>query len=272
MYKELPASSSFGCFLSFLLKIRLDMQFFWNATFIKIELMERSMSEAIVTAITKAKNRALLYHFTRVRNLPAIAHFDALLSSYSLYSHHAGERRSVAKEVIYNHYLITINAHLKIPDRMIDAATTQEQFRACLDRHVFFWPTLKDCQKMLDTYSRREPDEEFAILAFDAFSLMLEHYQAVKLSKYDSGSSPRFPARCSYRKSPEMFLPINDFKRRINNTVPTKASEIKEVLLEEQLIHITKYLRTIYIQDGNGIPERWRTLAKPLADLTVKHV
>lgn len=229
------------------------------------------MREATISAITKAKSRTTLYHFTRGRNLQAIAHFDALLSSYNLYSHNAGERRPSAKQVEYDDFTITINAHLKIPEKMIDAATTQEQFRACLDKHVFFWPTLKDCQKMLETYTRREPDEEFAILAFDAYSLLLAHFQAVKLSKYDSGSAPRFPARCSYRKSPDMFLPIQDFKRRINNTVPTKASEIKEVLIEEQVVHVTEYLRAIYIMEGIVIPERWRMLVEPLADLQVKH-
>ncbi|BBH19723.1 hypothetical protein Back11_10680 [Paenibacillus baekrokdamisoli] len=221
--------------------------------------------DAIITAITKAKGRKSLYHFTRVRNLPAIAHFDSLLSSYNINPHFAGERRSEAKEVNYDEYLITINAHLRIPDSMIAAACTQEQFRAYLDRHVFFWPTIKDCQKMLDSYTRREPDEGFAILQFDAYSLLLEHYSAVKLSKYDSGSAPRFPKHCSYKKSPEMFLPLNGFKRIMNNTVPTKASEIREVLIEDQVIKLSKYLRSVYVDNCNVVPECWRDLAKPQA-------
>ncbi|WP_141335641.1 MULTISPECIES: hypothetical protein [unclassified Paenibacillus] len=227
------------------------------------------MKEAVITAITKATSRKSLYHFTRVRNLPAIAHFDALLSSYNLNPHGAGERRSEAKEVNYHEYSVTINAHLRIPDSMIDAETTQEQFRACLDRHVFFWPTLKDCQKMMDTYTRREPDERFAILEFDAYFLLLEHYSAVKLSKYDSGSSPRFPTLCSYKKSPDMFLPLNGFKIILNNIVPTKASEIREVLIEDQVINVSKYLRAVYVDNCKVIPECWRDRAKPLADLQV---
>jgi hypothetical protein len=195
------------------------------------------MRDADITAIIKAKRRKSLYHFTRVRNLPVIAHFDALLSSYKINPHFAGERRSEAKEVGYYEYSITINAHLRIPDSMIDTAITQEQFRACLDRHVFFWPTLKDCQKMMDTYTRREPDEGFAILEFDAYSLLLGHYSSVKLSKYDSGSSPRFPTRCFYKKSPDMFLPL-----------------------------------IVFVDNCKVIPECWRDLAKPQADLYVMNV
>jgi hypothetical protein len=122
--------------------------------------------EAVLLAITKSKGRKSLYHFTRVRNLPAIVHNDALFSSYHLYPHHAGERRSIVKEVKYFDHTVTINAHLRIADSMIDADCTQEQFRAYLDQHVFFWPTIKDCRKMLDTYKRREPDEAFVILEF----------------------------------------------------------------------------------------------------------
>jgi hypothetical protein len=223
------------------------------------------MRDAVIKSITKEKSRKSLYHFTRVRNLLSIAHFDALLSSYNINPHFAGERRSEAKEVNYYEYSITINAHLRIPDSVIDVAITQEQFRACLDRHVFFWPTLKDCQKMMDTYARREPDEGFAVLEFDAYSLLLKHYSAVKLSKYDSGSSPRFPTRCSYKKSPDMFLPLTCFKSVLNNTVPAKASEIREVLIEDQVINVSKYLRTVYVDNCKVIPECWGGLAMSMS-------
>lgn len=225
------------------------------------------MKDAVITAVTKAKSRKSLYHFTRVRNLPAIAHFDALLSSYNIDPHFSGERRSEAKEVIYDEFSITINAHLRIPDRMIDAAITQEQFRACLDQHVFFWPTLKDCLKMMDTYARRESDEGFAILEFDANSLLWENYSAVKLSKYDSGSSPRYPTHCSYKKSPAMFLPLNRFKSVWNNTVPVKASEIREVLIEERVKNVSNYLQSVYVDHREDVPDCWRSLVRPLADL-----
>ncbi|MFD0682541.1 MULTISPECIES: DUF7002 family protein [unclassified Paenibacillus] len=221
-------------------------------------------AEAIIAAITKAKGRRSLYHFTRAKNLPAIAHFNALLSSYNLHPHFAGVRRTEAKEVDYNNYLITINAHLRIPDSMIAPGVTQEQFRACLDRHVFLWPTLRDCRKMVDTYARREPDEAFAVLEFDAFSLLLQHYSAGKLSKYDSGSSPRFPTHCTYKKSPAIFLPLSDFKSIINNTVPVKASEIKEVLIEDQVNNVSKYLRALYANNSKDTPECWSALLKPM--------
>lgn len=223
------------------------------------------MSEAVVAAITQSAKRRSLYHFTRMSNLPAIAHFDALLSSYRLYPHSAGERRLTPKEVSYQEHIMTINAHLRIPDTMIDAASTIEQFRACLDKHVFFWPTSRDCQKMLDTYTRREPDEGFAVLEFNAYSLLLEHYSAVKLSKYDSGSSPRFPAHCSYKKSPDMFLPIHRFKTVMNHTVPTKASEIREILIEDQAVNVSKHLRAIYTDVSTEIPECWRDRVQSMA-------
>ncbi|NEW05968.1 hypothetical protein GK047_08100 [Paenibacillus sp. SYP-B3998] len=227
------------------------------------------MREALITEITKAKGRKSLYHFTRVRNLPSIAHFDALLSSFIMNPQLAGKRRSEAKEVYYDDYCITLNAHLRIADSVIDAAITQEHFRACLDRHVFFWPTLKDCQKMMNTYARREPDEGFAVLAFDAYSLLLEHYSAVKLSKYDSGSSPRFPSRCSYKKSPDIFLPLKSFKSVVNNTVPAKASEIREFLIEERVNNVSKYLQFVYVDNSKVLPESWGGLEKPLTDLQI---
>ncbi|BBI33292.1 DUF7002 family protein [Cohnella abietis] len=224
------------------------------------------MKEAIIALITKANSRKLLYHFTRVRNLPAIAHFNALMSSYSLNPYFAGERRVEARKVKLHDYSITLNAHLKIVDSMIDASSTQEQFRAYLDRHVFLWPTLKYCQKMWATYMRREPDERFAILVFDAFSLLSENYSAVKLSKYDSGSNPRFPAHCTYKKGPNMFLPLHSFQIITNHTVPVKASEIKEILIEDQVSNLSKHLRSIYVDHIEDIPECWRNLAKPFID------
>ncbi|NOU97022.1 hypothetical protein GC093_27920 [Paenibacillus sp. LMG 31456] len=227
------------------------------------------MKAAIINAITKAKSRKSLYHFTRVTNLSAIAHYDALLSSYNISPHLAGERRSEARVVNYYEFSVTLNAHLRIPDSMIDHGITQEQFRECLNRHVFFWPTLKDCQKMMDTYARREPEEGFAVLEFDANSLLAEHFSSVKLSKYDSGSSPRFPKHCSYKKSLAMFLPLRSFKSIMNKLVPTNASEIKEVLIEDQVNNVSQYLRTVYVDSSKVIPLCWRDLAKPMGDLQV---
>lgn len=96
------------------------------------------MKTAVIAAVTNAKGRKSLFHFTRASNLMAIAHLDALLSSTRINPEFEGERRLLSKSVSYDEFSITINAHLKIVDSMIDAATTQEQFRACLDRHVFF--------------------------------------------------------------------------------------------------------------------------------------
>ncbi|OPA73266.1 hypothetical protein BVG16_29755 [Paenibacillus selenitireducens] len=225
------------------------------------------MRETIIATITKTNNRTSLYHFTRASNLQAIVHFDALFASNKIHPWSIGERRAEPIQVNYQDYAITINSHIKIPDVMIDPANTQEQFRACLDQHVFFWPTLKDCRKMMDTYARREPEERFVVLEIDAYSLLFDYYPVVKITKYDSGSSPRFPARCSYKKSRDIFLPLQHFKSIVNNTVPTKASEVREVLIEEQVHNLSKYILAIYIEDIEDIPACWRGLGKPIADL-----
>lgn len=224
------------------------------------------MNEERVAAVTAATGRKFLFHFTRASNLAGMAHFDALLSSYEIDPRAAGERRVKARNAKVDECAITINAHLRIADSMIDPAITQEQFRACLDRHIFFWPTVRDCRKMMDTYARREPDERFAVLEFDAYSLLTAHEAAVKLTKYDSGSSPRFPAHCSYKKSLDMFLPLNRFKSEVSSLVPAKASEIREVLIETRVNRISDYLRAVYVDAEEAVPARWRHLARPLAE------
>ncbi|UVI27753.1 DUF7002 family protein [Paenibacillus spongiae] len=232
------------------------------------------MRDAVIAAITKASSRKSLYHFTRARNLPTIAYFDALMSSSKINPHAAGERRQEVHEVIYSGCAITINAHLRIPDQMMDASCTQEQFRTHLDRHVFFWPTWRDCQTMMESYARREPDERFAVLKFDAYPLLAACYSAVKLSKYDSGSSPRYPKHCNYKKSPRMFLPINIFnsQSKSNSPVPTKPSEIREILIEDQVMNVSRYLQAIYVEHDDDVPVRWRELAKHQADLRAEAI
>ncbi|MCR8641641.1 hypothetical protein NV379_03130 [Paenibacillus sp. N1-5-1-14] len=222
------------------------------------------MEQSILTTITKSMGRKSLYHFTRVSNLPVIAHLDSLLSSYLLYPHEIGERRLQPREVQVQDYTVTINSHLRIPEMMIDPSCTLEQFRANLDRHVFLWPTIRDCKKMLETYTRREPEGAFAILEFDAYTLLSDHYPKVKLSKYDSGSSPRFPKHCTYRKSPQMYVPLSDFQKRTDPIYPSKSSEIKEVLIEDQLMGLSKHLKAIYVDDCKMVPMCWKELARSL--------
>lgn len=225
------------------------------------------MIESRIAAITKAQGRKFLYHFTRGSNLQAIAHFDGLFASSKFNPKSTGERRTELLKMDVDAMSVTINTHLRIPDIMIDPSTSQEQFRMHLDRHVFFWPTLRDCQKMMDTYVRREPEEEFAVLKFDASALLFDHAGSVYLSKYDSGSSPRFPVNCTYKKSEAMFLPVNDFKRVTNHLIPTKASEIKEVLIAEKVHDVSKFLLAIYVKDDRTVPEHWRHLSRPWQDL-----
>jgi hypothetical protein len=221
----------------------------------------------IIARITKSAGRKSVYHFTRAKNLPAIAHFDSLWSSHRIVPHSEGERRLTSKEACHEGIAITVNAHLRIPANLMEGDCTVEQFRACLDRHVFFWPTRQDCLKMLNTYKRREPSERFAVLELDASPLLLAHSKRVRLSKYDSGSSPRFPKHCLYRKSPEMFLSLADFGRKNNDTVPVKPSDIKEILIEDSVRSITHFLKAVYIDNLDDIPINWLKFSRSLHSL-----
>jgi len=221
------------------------------------------MSESILAAITKAKGRKKLYHFTRVSNLPAIASADALLSSYAMCSAAPGQRRTKAITVHYNGFPATLNSHLQIPLSMMEASTSLEAFRAYLDQHVFLWPTARDCLNMVASYKRREADEYFAVLELDAYALLADHYANIKLSKYDSGSSPRYPSRCTYRKSIAMFLPLHHFQIVQRHEIPVKPSEIKEILVEGKVHPLTRYLESVYVENAKRVPEQWRRLVKP---------
>lgn len=117
---------------------------------------------------------------------------------------------------------------------------------------------------MLTTYMKREPAEPFAVLELDASALLREHQQSVRFSKYDSGSSPRFPHNCGYKKSPDMFVSLADFGHRTDHAVPTKPSEIKEILIEDQAQSITRLLRNVYTQDPGYVPGKWLNHYQPL--------
>lgn len=224
------------------------------------------MRNEIVDKITSSLKRKSLFHFTRVRNLPSIAYVDALYSCYEVDPALTKERRLVRQEVQFHGNRFVANAHLRIADQVMDPQTTHQQFHSYLDKHVFLWPTQRDCQKMLEMYARREPDEAFAILQFDAHALLTECYDAVKLSKYDSGSSPRYPNRCNYRKSLQMFVPLDRFEAVREHDVPTKPSEIREVLVEGQVTHVSQFLQVIYCEDKLVIPDRWGEIAQSLQD------
>ncbi|MGO4544864.1 hypothetical protein AB4Z29_08695 [Paenibacillus sp. 2TAB23] len=225
------------------------------------------LKNEIIADVTRAQGRKRLYHFTRVKNLSVISHFDCLYSSHLLYPQSNAERRTAPIEVDFLNQSVTVNAHLRIPDQMIDASFTQEQFRACLNGHVFFWPTIRDCRKMIETYAKREKNEAFAVLEFDAPAFLQEHYSDIKITKYDSGSSPRYPQKCLYRKSPNMFLPLTHFKRNMSSLVPVKPSEIKEVLVENQASCLSKHLLAVYTEDYFHIPACWSKFGRPWSEL-----
>lgn len=215
------------------------------------------MNVAIVKKITNSSKRKSLFHFTRVRNLGSMAHLDALYACLTVDPSISNERRVVRKEIQFHGHVFVANAHLRIADQVMAPQTTHQEFHHYLDQHVFFWPTQRDCLKMLQIYSKREPDEAFAILQLDAEALLSDLYDAVKLSKYDSGSSPRYPNRCSYKKSLQMFLSLDQFEIAREHDVPTKPSEIREVLVEEKVMNLSQYLEAIYCERSAGIPKRW---------------
>ncbi|MCS7459807.1 hypothetical protein N0M98_06595 [Paenibacillus doosanensis] len=199
--------------------------------------------------------------------MPAIAHFDALLSSRGICSSPDRERRLTAQKIMCGNYEMTINPHLKIADAMLDSDVTQEQFRDILNRHVFFWPTLQACRKMMDTYTRREPATEFAVLRLDAGAFLTDFYDRIKLSKYDSGSSPRYPNRCFYKKSAAMFLPLERFGLTDDSLVPGKPSDILEVLVEKEAAPISPYLQAVYTSRSESVPGKWKKLWRTYEEL-----
>ncbi|NIK69266.1 hypothetical protein [Paenibacillus sp. BK720] len=225
------------------------------------------INETNIALITKSTGRKSAYHFTRASNLQAIAYFDAIWSSHHLLPASTGERRTAREEIPYEGASITVNSHLRIPQAMMETDCSVEEFRAFIDKHVFFWPTRRDCLKMLTTYMRREPEESFAVLELDACSLLLAHEESVRFSKYDSGSSPRFPKSCSYRKSPAMFVSLADFGRRTDHAVPVKPSEIKEILIEKQAHSITRLLKSVYAPSPEHVPPKWLPDYQPLDTL-----
>jgi hypothetical protein len=225
------------------------------------------MNYSIIDKITKSSKRKSLYHFTRLSNLHSIAYFDALFSCHKVDPSLSSQRREATMQAKFDGQIFTANPHLRIVDRMMAPGTTQQEFRAYLDQHVFLFPNKRNCLYMMRTYRRREPNESFIILEFDAASLLYDYYYKVKLSKYDSGSSPRFPNRCSYRKGIEMFLPINQFESVKNNLVPTTASEIYEVLVEDEIRNLSKYLRVLYCSNTAEILEKWRQLKEDLTEI-----
>ncbi|WP_261300608.1 DUF7002 family protein [Paenibacillus andongensis] len=224
------------------------------------------MNDSIIQKITKSSKRKSLFHFTRARNMPSIAHLDALYSCVKVDPALSNERRIVSREVSFHGNVFVANAHLRIADQVMDPKITQLQFYNYLDQHVFFWPTQRECRKMLEIYSRREPYEDFAILQLEAHPLLYNFYDRVELSKYDSGSSPRFPSRCSYKKSIEMFLALDQFENVQKNDVPSKPSEIHEVLVQEKVTNLSSYLQAVYCKDIAKVPERWRSYAKSFQD------
>lgn len=223
------------------------------------------MYEHLAARITRAPGRRFLYHFTRTANLAMIAERDSLLSSRLISGEESGERRTKLVRVALGQGSARLNPHLQIMPQMFAAGTTAEIFRAYLDRHVFFWPTLRDCRCMMAAYARREPEESFTVLQFDALSTLIRHAPLVKLSKYDSGSSPRYPGRTSYRKSLAMFLPLGQFPGNAALAQPERPGDIREVLIENRVEQLNTALVAVYTDNRTCVPANWLDRHQPYA-------
>ncbi|MDF2658900.1 MAG: hypothetical protein K0Q94_1691, partial [Paenibacillus sp.] len=55
-----------------------------------------------------------------------------------------------------------------------------------------------------------------------------------------------------------------------SSIVPTKASEIREVLIEDRVMKISDYLQSAYVDRCEDAPMLWRTLIRNLAELRTK--
>lgn len=226
-----------------------------------------NQQESIISLVTRSNSRKSLYHFTRMSNLTSMASSDSLFSANKSRPLAVYQKRATPVKLSFQDQIITLNAHLKIVDSAIHPDLTQLEFFAYIDHHVFFCPTVREVHKFLANYSRREPKESFAILQFNAQSLLLDHFNSVKLSKYDSGSSPRFPNRSTYKKSLDMFMPLREFGSRHDHLIPMKSSEIREILIVHEVEHITKHLEAVYVNLRENVPLSWRKLWVPLTEI-----
>lgn len=225
------------------------------------------MRTEVLRQITSTSKRKSLFHFTRVHNLASMASSDALNASNVVHPNPEGERRTEIKRYQSNGNDVILNAHLKISTDMMDADTNVGEFRAFLDQHVFLWPTLRLCQTMLNKYSQREPSEKFAVLQLDAYPFLFDHYDQVRLCKYDAGSMPRYPKRTSYRKTLRMFLPLDEFRERGDSLVPRIPSQIHEILVHNSVSSLHSYLQEVYCEDIKDVPKSWTHLFRSLRDI-----
>ncbi|WP_020616507.1 DUF7002 family protein [Paenibacillus daejeonensis] len=221
----------------------------------------------VVASITRSRGRTNLYHVTRAANLAHIADTDSLLSSDLLAPQLSGIRRHKPTIVDYEGRQVTLNAHLRIPEAMMAPGVSDTAFHAYLDKHVFCWLTKRDCWHMVESYTRREPTLTLAVMELDAAALLMDYEGRVKLSKYDSGSAPRYPGRCSYRKSPEMFVSLSSFGQIEGQGKPMKPSEIREVLIEDKIERVSSYINAFYCDDMGAIPGGWDAIYRPMSAL-----
>lgn len=219
----------------------------------------------IVSTITNSSGRKFLFHNTDLRNIESIAYTDTLYSCQSVDPSLSYRRRTEAIAINFNGFKFVANDQLKIHDEMMAPGVSKKAFRTFLDKHVFFWATHTDCKRMYKSYERKQPKNKRVVFKFNASDLLLQNFPRVKLCKYNSGSNPLNIRACNYRKGPHIFLPARLFLSKHSDDVPTSPAQIREILIEEKVKHISKYIDTIYCHNKSDLPSHWKKFYKHIS-------
>lgn len=212
----------------------------------------------IVNSLTHLDHRHYFYHYTDARNIHSIFNKNALYSCQAIDPTLSLTRRVQSTQTTLDGITMYANDQLRIAESMFQEGTTPQQFRTHLDQHVFFWPTLTNLKKMLESYQKRQPGAEKIVFKINARQLLIDYFHDVFLSKYNSGSSPLYPSSCNYRKSTAMFLPINNFRNPANLAQPSSVAEVYEVLVRGRVENLDTYINTIYCGSVDSLPEDWK--------------
>ncbi|MBC9784988.1 hypothetical protein H1S01_10755 [Heliobacterium chlorum] len=209
---------------------------------------------------------ASLYHYTDIQNLESIQSSNTLISCNSVDPNLSKDRRSKPIETIYNEKTFIANDQLEIVNSMFADGITPHDFRKFLDRHVFFWLNKGDCLSMFGSYKRRIPQKKAAIIVFNAQTILSACWDSTKFCKYNSGSSPQNPSSCTYKKNFDIFLPANCLGTNRCPHVPTKVSEIKEVLVESKVMNLSDHVEKVFTESVDQIPRDWQDYYCPISN------
>ncbi|WP_288185008.1 hypothetical protein [uncultured Sporomusa sp.] len=208
--------------------------------------------------VIKDDSYSNLYHYTDLRNLESIYYFNKLISCAIASPSLSVSRRKCPQEINYQGHVFIANDQLPISETIMEYGCLVQQFRQFLDRHVFFWLRRNDCRIMYKSYARRNHNKQAVIFVLNSRLLIQHNFHRIKLCKYNSGSSPLYPQTCNYRKSPNIFVQASEFGLTSNSTHPSKANDIKEILVEDQVADLSIYIQQIYTSSNSVLPDPWK--------------